>query len=96
MEISNEGTSADQGHYWCGACGHMYYFHLPDNNYPNSYYHTVTSTSYTCGSYTNTWKLGCELSTSSIEEAIIKYVEEIKYQSVNAIDIVIGTFKAIM
>ena len=40
MEISNEGTSADQGHYWCGACNHMYYFHLPDNNYPNPYYHT--------------------------------------------------------
>ena len=36
---------------------------------------TCTNVVYKCDGSINTWKIGCGMSTTSIEEAIIKYVE---------------------
>lgn len=57
----------------CPHCGHVTHEGDTDSNgYANhSCTYTSTTTSYTCGSPTNTWKLGCGKTESTIESATI-------------------------
>lgn len=53
----------------CSSCGHAHYGR--NGNYPDNCTATVTmtTTQYTCGDYTNTWKVNCGKKAGQVESA---------------------------